>query len=517
MSDSMPVNDATLPRQSAWRTWAVVLAGALLLFIATASQTIQWQDYGQFVQRIVDRELISQYGLALAHPLHYWIGTAAVKLLPLAPPHAVAFVSALFGAIAVANVFGIVHTITRRLGPALLAAGGLALAHTWWRMSTMPECYTITVAALTAELWALLKWDQTRRPGWLILIFLFNGLGFANHNLALLTLPVIGIVLLVAWRKQVRWNIVAGCALAWIIGSSLYLGLIVQQWLATDHFTDVLRSALFGSGFADKVAATHLPLKYLLTSIAFTILSFPNLTLPLSVFGLARAKQGGMTTLTRIAFTAALLIHLLFVLRYNVIDQYTFLLPAYALLAIFAGIGANGVINQWPRCQRRFLIASTALVLFTPIVYLAAVPIARHFNVLGQNLRNKPYRDDYQYLFIPWGVAHTAADRMSRQAVELAGHDGVIIVEDSMATFAVQYQLSRRELSKVQWVNQITDPAVWQAVLDHRPVVLVPASVDHVPVGDGWQRQGDLYLRRLPISSTTNPASIAPAGSGTTR
>ena len=37
-----------------------------------------------------------------------------------------------------------------------------------------------------------------------------------------------------------------------------------------------------------------------------------------------------------------------FVLRYNVVDQYTFLVPAYALIAIFAGIGIGAVRRGWP-------------------------------------------------------------------------------------------------------------------------------------------------------------------------
>ncbi len=521
------------------REWACALLVALLFYSVTAARTIQWQDYGHFVQRVVDGELVTYLGLALAHPLHYWLSRGAVVLLPLEPPHSVALISALFGALAVANIFGIVREITgrghgqeepvpashspratarssaaARLIPAALAAGGLALGHTWWRMSTMPECYTVTVALLTAEVWALVRWDHTRRPHWLVAMFLANGLGLANHNLALLTLPVIGSVLLIAWRHTITWRTVIGCALAWLAGASLYLGLVLAQVIETGQFAATIHSALFGTGFRQNVAAVRVPVRHLAVSLAFTVLSFPNLTLPLALLGLTRRRPGGLTTLSFRALLAALVIHLLFVLRYDVIDQYTFLLPAYALLAIFAGVGIHAAQERWPAHQRGLLLLIAIPLILTPALYLAAAPLARRLDALGTAVRNKPYRDDYHYLLTPWGISHTSAQRMSQQAIDLASPAGVIIVEDGMALFAIQYQLTRHSLTDVD-VLRSTQPqtqdaqSLEAAVAAGRRVVLVPARVDTTPAlpspglsGYFWQREGDLYVL---MPSPSNP------------
>src|SRR5438477_68991 len=83
---------------------------------------------------------------------------------------------------------------------------------------------------LTAEMWALCLWDRTRRSKWLVLMFLANGLALANHDLALLTLPVIGTVLLLAIKgREALWRTLFACACSWIVGCSIYLYMIARE------------------------------------------------------------------------------------------------------------------------------------------------------------------------------------------------------------------------------------------------------------------------------------------------
>jgi hypothetical protein len=492
--------DSTAPPTRPWLGWLAVFAGAMLLYGLTASTQIQWQDYGDFVMRIVAGELVNPLGLALAHPLHYWIGRASL-LLPLEPPHAVALVSALFGAVTVANVHGLVRHLTRRHAPALIAAAGLAVAHTFWRMSTMPECYTITTAALSAEMWAVVLWARTHQPRWIALAFLANGLGLSNHNLALLTLPVLGVVLhLALWRRQLGSRAFVAAALLWLLGASIYLGLVVQQMVVTGEVRENVRSALVGK-YTDQVLGRSLSLRNPAASVAFTLLSFPNLMLPAAAVGLWLGPRVGMPRLAHAALLASIGIHLAFVLRYNVIDQYTFLLPSYTLMAIFAGIGFAAVQTSWPERARLLLSAAAVLVGLTPILYFAAPALARQAQVLGAVERNKPYRDDYRYLFIPWGRGHDSAARMSEQALELAGETGLIIVEDGMASFAVRYQLIMHGREQVEMLRDHDAARIQQAAGQSRPVVLVPARTDQPPPAPptgSWQREGDLYLLHAP-------------------
>lgn len=465
--------------------YAALLLGVLVLFGFTAARTVQWMDYGQFTLRIVEGELFNELGLALAHALHFWFGQAAVAILPTEPAHAVALVSALFGAITVANVFGCIVTLTGRRDAGLIAALGLALANTFWRMSSMPECYTVTTALLSAELWALAVFLRgasagKAKPAWIIASLFFNGLGLANHNLALLTAPVLGVVLIRAVvLRQVYLDRALLACLAWLIGASPYLALIGIEMAETGDVVGAIRSALFGHAYADNVMNASLSFQRIAISSAFTVLSFANLTLPLAVVGLWCAARDRARRGLVVAWGAALLIHLLFVLRYDVIDQHTFLLPAYTLVALFAGLGFACLAERWSKRSARVItMAALMAVIAAPGVYLLAASLARSNEVLGGLARSKPYRDDYRYLFVPWGVGETSAKRMADHAVGLAGEDGVVMVGDSMARFAVGYTIDEQGLTGVT-LFAVSDnkPIPWRDWRG-RIIVWVPASTD---------------------------------------
>ena len=474
-------------------------------------------DYGQFVLRIITGELFNELGLALAHPIHFWLGQAAVAVLPAQPPFAVALVSALAGAITIANVFAVVRTVTDRCAPALAAAASLMVANTFWRMSSMPECYTVTTALLSAELWCMAVFFKRRSApheaeqahsshtrNALIGMMFFNGLGLANHNMALLTLPVSGLVLLCAWRRsdiQLRGFLLA--FFAWFIGAAPYLTLVIIDAARTGDAAAAATSALFGSHYADNVLNANPGLKQAAISVAFTLLSFPGIALPLAAIGLWAGRSYFAKNLHNSglwwAWAGALALHLLFVLRYNVVDQHTFLLPTYTLAALFVGVGFAWLADRLNATRRRVLCVVMALsVLLAPAVYVLAASVARDRNALGSMARFKPYRDDYRYLFVPWGLGETSAQRMSNQAVALVGDAGVIIAQDPMAGFAVAYQLHERALGDVTLhaVGPDGEPT-WQAWRG-RTIVLVPASTNKPPLdppaGFAWESAGELYV-----------------------
>jgi len=476
-----------------------VFIAASALYAMTASRTIGWQDSGQFVLRVVRGELANPLGLALTHPLYFWICRTCVALLPIEPPVLLPLIAAMLGATAVANVYGIVKTVTRRTVPAVLAAGSLAVAHTFWRMTTQAKGIDPMAAALlTFELWSLIQWDRTRRPVWLIVMFLLNGLGLASLNMALLTLPVIGIVLILAVSSgEAGWAMFLISGLSWLVGSSAFTGYVAYVAWTSGDVIGTIRSALFGN-YSSAVLGQHFQLGFTLTSLAFTILSFPNLTLPAALLGIVRGRRAGVPKLTYVALLSALAIHLLFVLRYQIIDQYTFLLPAYSMIAILAGVGFAAVEVQFPANAGSAILAVAAVAIgLTPILYLVVPATARHFHVLGAQANHKPYRDDYRYLFSPWGRGEDSANRMSREAVNLAGQGGYIIAEDAMGEFAIDYQIAHRNLRNVEVLHSADPIVIMAAAKSGRHVVLVTPSIETPPAPPPlgrWQRVGDLYV-----------------------
>jgi len=220
--------------------------------------------------------------------------------------------------------------------------------------------------------------------------------------------------------------------------------------------------------------------------------------LPVAAYGIIRSARYIEYALVRRALLAGLVIHAVFVLRYPILDQHTFLLPMYALASIFSGIGF-AEIYAWTRQNRRSVALTTAwgLLGVTPFLY-AVVPYgARQFRVLESVEHHKPYRDDYVYIFTPWSIVEQSGERMSREAVALAGADGIIVVEAWSDEYAVRYQAFLADHDELLIVNTLPADMAREAVHAHRPVVLVPVNKEsprtELPVGI-WQCIGDLYL-----------------------
>ena len=487
--------------------WAVLFFGSFAFYLLSATPNVQWQDAGDFVLRVIRGQVIDEQGLCRSHPLHFWLCTFAMKVLPFTIPFSCAAVSALGGAITVANVYGIVKCLTNVTSAAWLAATGLLLAHSFWRFSCFIEVYSVSAALLTAETWCLIRWDQTRKPAWLIAMFFFNGLGLANHDLALLSLPVIGIVFLIAWgRRQASFRTAVLGLLAWLAGSCIYLVMVFQD-AHESGWRHAILSATVGV-FADQVKGNSLVLFYTTMTIALTLLSFPNLMLPAAVLGVLRGRRMGIGSISFFAILGSLFMHTLFVLRYNVIDQYTFAIPAYGLLTVLSGLGFAVVQLRWPVAVRgKILGLAAGLLALAPVTYIVTATVARHFHVLlGPYARNKPYRDDYRYLLIPWARGEDSASHMSNRALDLAGKNGLIIEPIETKSFTIEYQLYVRKWDSVELIDKISPEKIAQHVAAHQPVVYVPYNVDQLPpaVAAGrWQRVEDLYVLQ--------PAADSPA------
>lgn len=467
--------------------WLVAFACAAALYGLTANRGAQWQDSGQHIYRVVAKEPVNPLGLALSHPLHHYLARAAVWFDLVEPCFAVTLVSAFAAALAVANTYGCVATLTRTWFPAAFAAVSLALAHTFWQMATRAETYTLAAALLSAELWCLAVFLRSYRPALLCAAFLFNGLGVSNHLLAALTTPILVAVLVWAVvRQRMTVKVVAVAFSLWLLGALPYVALVVGEWMHTGDSVGTLRSAFFGHGFADEVLNTSISARTTLTGLAFITLNFPNLILPLAAYGAAKSASP-----RRILFPllAGLAVHAVFVFRYPIVDQYMFFVPMYVFLVVLGGLGVAQV-------RRRTLLAAAAvLVAWTPAFYATLPGVARKCQVLSQVERRRPYRDDYVYVFTPWSVVEHSAERMSRQAVQLAGGDGLIVAQ--RGEYAVRYQVLHLGAVGVQVRDRLDDEELIAVFQHHRAVVLVPDDVANppaAPLSYYWKPVGDLFM-----------------------
>jgi hypothetical protein len=196
-------------------------AGLTLLFvIPTLAPTVGFWDTAEF-------QTVGPV-LGTAHPTGYpsyvilgWL--ASIVLQPFGEPaYRMNLLQAILAAVAVAGATGIVQVLTGRRMIALATGLLLACSQLFWRLSTHADPHMFHIA-LTALLFVvLLTWDNRRHSAdpetvahadrWLVAAAGIYGVAVANHSLALLLPPAIGLfVLAVDWRVVFRRRTIAAC------------------------------------------------------------------------------------------------------------------------------------------------------------------------------------------------------------------------------------------------------------------------------------------------------------------
>jgi hypothetical protein len=408
---------------------------ALILYGLTAQRNINWQDSGQYQLRAIDREIQSGNGLATDHPLYILIGHVLSLANPAILPHVLNIFSGVGTAIALANLAALLLIITHRRWIAVLTVGMLAVCHTVWWLSTVAEVYSWSIAGLTAELWLL--YLLLRRPRWgtAVLLAFVNGLGLCIHNLALLPLPVYALVTVVlVWEGRLpRWTLAAAAG-AWVLGSGLYLWLAVMIGIHAGSLEAAIRSALFGKEWTKLVLGTAKPNRTLLEVNAGLIsLNFINVLLPLALVGWLKFKSS-LGRLGAFAFGSITLVHIIFVSRYFVADQFTFLLPTLVMVALAAGIGLMVITAHRDSWKRGVQILCCISLISQPFLFATSLSIVRRAGFTTSRERPLRYRDELRYWLIPWKQNEDSALRWALETLEWASLRNGIILGDSTTT-----------------------------------------------------------------------------------
>jgi hypothetical protein len=489
--------------------WFATMLAAGTVYVLTAHTGIQGRDGGYYALRVLQNEVVNAYGLAASHPLHYGLSEAAVWLGRGQVFPSLVVLSALAGAVAVANLFACARILTQSNSAAIVSAVSLFVSHTFWQMSTLVEVQTLTVAFMSAECFCVLKFARSQIPKWIVSACLLNGLAVANHLQGGLTTPLLmGIIVWMLVFDRLRLMTALWCALAWILGSLPYSVLVLFAYLDSGDLFETLRSALVGEWGA-AVLNVRSVLRPMLTTLFFTALNFPNLTLFLSAVGMASWGRSDPSRLIRWYIGGALLIHALFAYRYNVPDQYTFLLPAGFFLALFAGVGWVNLARLFS-ARKSKLIQKLALasILLTPMTYLVIIEAARKGDWLAGRVQQRPFEDSYLRILAPWSFVDRGVDRAVRAAMDHCGPGGLIMVEDHWQHHcALGYEKIQREwpdvqiarLDQFQSAEQLKNlQKIFRSnFFREQPIVFIPAEVGAVdfepPIGY-WRREQDLYV-----------------------
>jgi len=407
--------------------WFTFICAALLYFLS-CQRGVSWQDSGMFQWRVLNSDVTGDLGLALAHPLYI----AAGKLFVCFPwgdmPMRLNFLSGIGMAVALANLAVVLFMLTGKRWIGFIIAAQLAFAHTVWWLATIAEVYTLSLAGLSTELLLLLL--LIRKPRWFFLAALsfVSGLGLSIHNLALLPLPVYGMVaLFLIKRKRLPiWSAVAAL-FCYLTGAAPYLILVAVSAFHTGNIWNTVQSALFGRYAAEVLNLTSLSASFKVNAVLIA-LNFINTLPPLAVLGwIAFRKRIGHMLAT--ALGAITLIELIFAVRYNVPDQFTFFLPSLFMIAVAAGIGLR-VLSDTSRAWRNAAITACIVAIIIQPLFYAVIPrLVEASGIAVNRARVLPFRDEVRYWLVPWKHTEHSAELFVAAALKQATPNGIILAD----------------------------------------------------------------------------------------
>lgn len=435
--------------------WLPVFLASFALYAATLAPGPLWQDSGEVQLRVLLGEFDDASSLARSHVLYYLIA-AAFRAVPVGGAAFTAnLVAALFGAVSVANVGWLAARVTGRPFAGVATAMLLGLSHTLWQFSTGAEVLTLFAALLSAELCLLWRFAGDRRARWLYGLAFCNGLGLADHNFALLSAVVyVGVAV---WRRaslpKPAARTLGIAAIAWLAGAAPLAALAVrtmQRGAGVAATAESLLVGRYGHSVFNVADLPHLGLE----AVAYVMLNFPTPLLLLMPIGwwLARRQVARWLWVT---WTALFVVHFGFAARYDVPDQYTFMIPSYVLLAAFGGCGIAWLRARWPsRRGGRVILASASLA---PLAYLAAPEVVARLpsGLVPVPTHAMPYTDPLAWFLRPWRVGADGPARYARETLAELPSDAVLLASSTLAPPLLYVQHAENVAPRVRVVTTL--------------------------------------------------------------
>ncbi len=195
---------------------ALIFLLALALYTRTLAPSLLWGDSAEFQ--------VLSYTLGMTHPSGYMTHIMLGKLFTLIPYGSIAwrvnFMSAFFGAWAVALIYLIVRAHGGRRAAAVSGALLAALMEGFWWRALISESYAIA-AGFIASVWLLvLLWEQTKNTRYLFLAGLLGGLALGIHSTIVMTGAGVLAFLIFKARTRSAW---LGAAIGALLGLTLTL------------------------------------------------------------------------------------------------------------------------------------------------------------------------------------------------------------------------------------------------------------------------------------------------------
>lgn len=488
-----------------WRTraWLGGLVVALSLYGATLAPGLLWGDSGYaHLHTALDGWLVDG-DIARSHVVYYALARGLLWLLPIGPARAANLMAMFCGALTIANVAFLCASFCRTKTAVFAGTTLLLFSHTLWRLSAAAEVVTLSTALLSAELIFFVVFVESRRRGWLYLALFTNGVGVSNHNFALLMWPVYGVIALrwwSAWSDRRLRTALTGCA-ALLLGMVPVLVLCADDWIAGGSLPATLKSWLVGQ-VGKRVLNVQSVLQPAVRGLGSGVLNFPTPLLILAIPGIVLFYRKAEKPVAWL-FIGAFMVYAVFGIRYNVPDQYTFLVPAFLFLPIFIAVALDAVFSA--SAGRSARVLACMCVLMVPAVYAALPPLLRSYgpDVGPMPKRQVPYRDRYDWFLRPWLTGYDGAELFARETLKALPPDAWLVLDSTLVPPLNYLQVVeglRKDVrldswaARQDWLPQVDADRAREEKLT---VGLLFSAVDDPKYMPPWLRDGEFQLERL--------------------
>ncbi len=391
---------------------AAIFLVALGVYGYTLAPSILWGDPTKLARFVHFGQ--PRYLGGGAHGLHTQLGMVFAYLLPDAWPLAYKtnFMSAVWASLSLPVIYAVLSRLAGARLPALGATACIALAHMFWWVATLTESYSLLVFTFSLSLWIFVRWAVDGSDWWLLALLGSLLIGFLNHYLTLLFVPVYAVFAVYYSRCRRRILVIylvlaaiGGVCLATESGIRVFSALVETTFVHLTQYSDY----------------SKLPKEMLLF---FLYLSYQY---PAAVFfgllGLRRARH----PLTPLVI-CLIVFDVVFASFFGKARQLFQLLPAFILFGHFLAAGFASVAEKM--APKRFMALLAAGALLQPVTYFVVTRSASllfHVNLVSES--TFPYRDANIYYLWPSKRGNYITYNFARNAMSVMESDAVILAD----------------------------------------------------------------------------------------
>ncbi|HEV7759961.1 MAG TPA: DUF2723 domain-containing protein [Acidimicrobiales bacterium] len=321
---------------------------------------------------------------ATGYPLYVFLDQAFHHLVPWGTSAWRAnLLSAVFGAAAIAVLYRLLRTLDVRAWVAAATALTFAFTTTFWSQAVVAEVYTLHILLTVSVAAGLARWRLGASNAWLLGGLGLYALSFGHHLTTGLALPAVAWIVLSDRRRALTRGNVAFVAGAVVVGAAQYLYLLYMDRVGgyveypVENLGDIV-TYVTGGPFKDAMFAftphqlvhDRLPEVWRFLREEYLVLLAPV------AYGLVRALRRPLPAQRAIAVYLVLLglASAFYAMNFDVLDVLVFFLPFFLVLAVFLGLGLEGIVAGVQR-HAATRGATAGVVAAAVVVAVAAIPV----------------------------------------------------------------------------------------------------------------------------------------------